>query len=472
MNVGGKRKEHHWQDSIKRLKKINIKFLICHLVIMINAPCCTSMIVATRRGMNSNFLPTTHMMMFGREQATCRLRQSFQYGLRRPLHYHYKRNLSSTQLSLRRQQQQSYQPHPTLHPRNSPYITRRAMNGEIRESKEGEEPKVDEIAQFDSVPDMAGWTIDKVIEGSIRLLNQQNVEEADSSVYHILSSSLDLSWETGYRELQQEYLQMQRERRRGGGRTSLSSSMLSSQLTTEQAIDFLSKLNRRIEHEPIQYILGKWDFLDYTIKISPPLLCPRPETEELVCKIIEETTESPVHILDVGCGTGVIGIALADQLMDAFVHAIDIDPVAIQVSNDNAKTILGQYYDQDACYSTQLISAEDYRTPDHTYDIIVSNPPYIPETDRHTISDSVLQYENHKALFSGNDGLDCIRSIIQQLKTSSWGHTDSVCWMEVDPSQPIKIKKYVEDNPKLGVAFEDYYKDMFGNDRFVKLRVL
>ena len=334
-------------------------------------------------------------------------------------------------------------------------------------------------------PNMTGWTIDKVIVESIDLLRKQDVEEPDLSVYHLLSSSLDLSWETGFREVQQYHTSPT-----FSSSSSSASSFTSQVLSKEQAEDYQDKLRRRIQHEPIQYILEKWDFLDYTIQIKSPLLCPRPETEELVCKILEDgaVTESPINILDVGCGTGVIGIALADQIMDAFVHAIDIDPVAIEVSNYNAKLILGQYYnDQNACYETMLISAEDYVNPSHTYDIVVSNPPYIPDVDRDTMSNTVLQYENHQALFAGEDGMDVIRTIIQQLRTN-WCHSGSVCYMVVDPSQPLKIKQYIEEELELEernlegdgntsslslrVVFEDYYQDMFGKDRFVKLRVL
>ena len=338
-------------------------------------------------------------------------------------------------------------------------------------------------------PNMTGWTTDKVIGESIDLLRKQDVEESDLSVYHLLSSSLDLSWETGFREVQQYHTSPT-----FSSSSSSASSFTSQVLSKEQAEDYQDKLRRRIQHEPIQYILEKWDFLDYTIQIKSPLLCPRPETEELVCKILQDgdaITESPITILDVGCGTGVIGIALADQVMDAFVHAIDIDPVAIGVSNYNAKQILGQYYDQNACYETMLISAEEYTNPSHTYDIVVSNPPYIPDVDRDTMSNTVLQYENHRALFAGHDGMDVIRTIIQQLRTN-WCHSGSVCYMEVDPSQPLKIKQYIEEelvleerNVKgdgttsssssslsLRVVFEGYYQDMFGKDRFVKLRVV
>jgi release factor glutamine methyltransferase len=293
--------------------------------------------------------------------------------------------------------------------------------------------------------DMTGWTVYQTIQESISKLERENVTEPDLSAQHLLAASLDLSWESGYRDIRQISNQV---------------------LTREQAQDYVSKLQRRMTHEPLQYILGQWDFLDYTVSIKPPLLCPRPETEELVMKIVQETTESPIHILDVGCGTGVIGVALAEQLPEATVEAIDIDPVAIEISMENSKRILGTA--QNSCYKATLCSAQDYE-PDHYFDIVVSNPPYIPQADMSTLSQDVIQYESGNALCGGVDGLDVVRVIVKKLP--SWCNSGAVCWMEVDPTHPSMIKEWLESS-NLGVEFESSFKDMFGKDRFVKLRVL
>lgn len=298
------------------------------------------------------------------------------------------------------------------------------------------------------VEDMSGWTVEQTIRESTKCLEDGQVTEPDLSVQHLLAASLKLSWESGFREV-------------------IQIDLASVKLTPDQAQDFRSKLERRLNHEPIQYILGQWDFLDYTISIRAPLLCPRPETEELVMKIIEETTESPIHILDVGCGTGVIGLSLAEHLPDAFVEAIDIDPVAIETSNENAKRILEP--SEMSCYKAMLCSAQEF-DPKHHFDIVVSNPPYIPQRDMASLSNDVVQFENTHALCGGDDGMDVIRVIVTKL--SSWCNSGAVCWMEVDPTHPKMIKEWIEATPSLGVAFDSDFKDMFGKDRFVKLRVL
>jgi release factor glutamine methyltransferase len=306
---------------------------------------------------------------------------------------------------------------------------------------------------------MTGWTVDQVLTASTLHLAAANVTEPDLSVQHLLADSLQLGWESGFRDVLNQR---------------------STVLTAEQASDFHAKLDRRSNHEPLQYILGQWDFLDYTISIKSPLLCPRPETEELVQHIVigHETTKAPpIHILDVGCGTGVIGLALAKQLFpNALVQAIDIDPVAIETSRENAQRILGEKglssSSSSSCYHYQatLCSAQDYR-PDHPFDIVVSNPPYIPRADMDALSLDVIGYENDAALCGGEDGMDVIRIIVHQLR--HWCNSGAVCWMEVDPTHPRLIDEWLsQESEMLGVAFEAAYHDMFGKDRFVKLRVL
>eukprot|EP00532_Pseudo-nitzschia_australis_P011348 CAMPEP_0168228186 /NCGR_PEP_ID=MMETSP0140_2-20121125/14506_1 /TAXON_ID=44445 /ORGANISM="Pseudo-nitzschia australis, Strain 10249 10 AB" /LENGTH=429 /DNA_ID=CAMNT_0008159711 /DNA_START=131 /DNA_END=1420 /DNA_ORIENTATION=- len=323
---------------------------------------------------------------------------------------------------------------------------------------------------------LPGWTVDRAIDESIRRLEAKNVTEPDYSARYLAAASLQLPWERGIRDLQ-------------AGAIS-SNDLHSTRLTAEQANDLEVMLRRREAHEPIQYVLGKWDFLDYTIAIRHPLLCPRPETEELVMRIAEETnTESPMRILDVGCGTGVIGISLAKLLPGATVEAIDVEPVAIETSMENYRRVLNDQkdgIDKDSdCYKATLCSANDY-TPDHPFDVVVSNPPYIPRGDMDTLTDDVTKFESDEALCGGTDGLDVIRTIIEKLP--HWCNSEAVCWMEVDPSHPKMIEELLslegkgdtnEDETsgnelpmqKRRVRFESSHKDMFGKDRFVKLRV-
>ena len=272
------------------------------------------------------------------------------------------------------------------------------------------------------------------------------MDEPEWSVYHLLAHSLDLPWEDGFRQVQNL----------GEGRT----------LNESESKLYQQLLQRRVANEPLQYILGKWDFLDYTFRIRAPLLCPRPETEELVLKVRDDVlgADQDTRILDIGCGTGAIGVSLADLLPSAIVEAIDIEPIAVETSTENAKIVLG-----DAAlsrYKPKLCSAADF-SPTQRFDIVVSNPPYIPRADMDTLSKTVVEFESPSALCGGEDGLDVVRDIIERLP--KWCNAGASCWMEVDPTHPEMIQSLLDSNSN--IDFDSGHKDLYGLDRFVKLVV-
>jgi release factor glutamine methyltransferase len=320
-------------------------------------------------------------------------------------------------------------------------------------------------------------TVAYILKQSIRQLEQASVSEATESIVHLLSAALNLDWDTGWNDII-----------RIMERPTLSSQLSQRCLTLEEYSHFQSLLQRRLQHEPIQYLLGQWDFLDYRLKIRSPLLCPRPETEELVQLVVEYIKKLPqsqtdtdtskenkasLRILDVGCGTGCIGIALADLLPTSLVTALDIENIAVETARENAALVLKE---QVSRYQALYQSATDFTldsNDDDTrpFDIVVSNPPYIPASDMETLDPTVLEYESATALCGGTDGLDVIRTIVQQLPL--WCRTGASCWMEVDPSHPKLIQRWLdEEGEAIGVVFENSYKDLFGLDRFVKLQVI
>jgi release factor glutamine methyltransferase len=303
----------------------------------------------------------------------------------------------------------------------------------------------------------SGSTVRVVRQDAIAWLRAQNVPEPEASAYHLLASALDLDWSDGF-------LQVQRN----------DDTATSNRRVTSQEWDaFQTMLHRRATMEPLQYILGQWDFLDYTFYMRAPLLCPRPETEELVLHVersikhyvqdVKPEGMQQLRILDVGCGTGAIGISLCHRL-GVLVDAIDVEPIAIEVSNQNAERILGPT--QKAYYRAELCDIATY-DDSRGYDMVVSNPPYIPRCDMETLTADVVNFESDTALCGGNDGLDVVRVIIDKLPILC--RPGALCWMEVDPSHPTLIQDMLRDNTK--VAYHSSYKDLFGKERFVKLVV-
>lgn len=168
--------------------------------------------------------------------------------------------------------------------------------------------------------------------------------------------------------------------------------------------DELEQLAVRLEHqEPIQYVLGQADFCGRTFKVSPAVLIPRPETEELCQWVVEEVREQwraageGLSVLDIGTGSGCIAVTLAAELAEARVRAWDISEEALQVARENARRngVSVSFEHHDALHATT--------TAQPTTDLIVSNPPYICNRERTAMEANVLEHEPHTALFVPDD---------------------------------------------------------------------
>lgn len=153
---------------------------------------------------------------------------------------------------------------------------------------------------------------------------------------------------------------------------------------------FSSALERLKTHEPIQYVLGKTTFMDLEFKVNSSVLIPRPETEELVRLMLKENLDGK-DILDIGTGSGCIAISLAKNLSNSKVTALDISSDALEIAKENARI---------NNVDIEFINADifEYQT-DKKYDVIVSNPPYVLESEKSLMKKNVLNFEPHKALF-------------------------------------------------------------------------
>lgn len=179
--------------------------------------------------------------------------------------------------------------------------------------------------------------------------------------------------------------------------------------------------DRRMKREPIAYILGRREFHGLSVEVNSSVLIPRPETEHLVESAIAylktemaqphatgEPAQPPSAVIaDIGTGSGAIAVAVAHAIPNCRIIATDVSADALELARRNA-------------YRHAVADRIDFRLgslfdPIHELlDAILSNPPYVAETDRATLAPDVIDYEPHGALFSGRDGLDCIRELIAQ----------------------------------------------------------
>jgi len=179
------------------------------------------------------------------------------------------------------------------------------------------------------------------------------------------------------------------------------------EIDTGCSIPYHSAIERRRAGEPIQYITGEAEFYGLPFHVNRQVLIPRPETEHLVEKAIELAAGfARPRIVDVGTGSGAIAVALARGLPSSIVTAIDLSPAALEVAKNNAAR-------NDVAARIRFLEG-DLLAPAAAaqFDMVVSNPPYVPEADRAALAVEVRDYEPSQALFAGLDGLDVYRRLI------------------------------------------------------------
>jgi len=179
-----------------------------------------------------------------------------------------------------------------------------------------------------------------------------------------------------------------------------------SELSAEGAVRYYALIERRLGGEPIQYITGETEFYGLPFHVDRNVLIPRPETEHLVEKVISLAAnfEKP-RIVDVGTGSGAIAIALAHKLPAAQLTAIDVSPTALTIARPNAKR--NHVADRVRFLEGDLLAP----VAGELFDFVVSNPPYVAENDRASLSVEVRDHEPAIALFAGS-GLEIYRRLI------------------------------------------------------------
>ena len=187
-------------------------------------------------------------------------------------------------------------------------------------------------------------------------------------------------------------------------------------VSSEDALTFAGYLQRRRGGEPVAYILGQQGFWKLDLEVAPHTLIPRPDTELLVETALELSPATPTQVLDLGTGSGAIALALASERPAWTVTAVDRVLEAVALAERNRQRL---HLNNVTVLNSHWFSA----LQGHTYDLIISNPPYIADNDPHLVAGDV-RFEPASALVAGRDGLDDLRHIIklapQHLNAAGW----------------------------------------------------
>lgn len=217
----------------------------------------------------------------------------------------------------------------------------------------------------------------------------------------------------------------------------------------------LSRLKR---NEPIQYVLGEARFYGLDLKVTPDVLVPRPETEGLVDMIVRDSQgRTDIQVLDAGTGSGCIAIALSRNLKFPQITAIDKSDAALQVARDNAAAL--------KCRITFRHQDMLNLPAEHgLWDIMVSNPPYIAESESATMEANVLDYEPHSALFvPDNDPLIFYRALADYGRTAL--KATGRLYFEINPLFADDLRRLLNGMGYTGI---EIFRDIHGRQRFMR----
>jgi len=218
---------------------------------------------------------------------------------------------------------------------------------------------------------------------------------------------------------------------------------------------YLSRIN---DQEPIQYIIGKEDFYGRSFVVNPAVLIPRPETELLIHEIkkfITQQTNRNLRILDIGTGSGCIAITLALEIPDSEISAMDVSNEVLSCARQNAKELKAK-----VVFEKVDILKEEIN---NRYDLIVSNPPYIANSEKESMKRNVLDFEPHIALFvPENDPLLFYRVI--GLKSKSALTPGGSLWFEINENFGREVKNLLQGQGYKDVQIKN---DLDNKDRIV-----
>jgi release factor glutamine methyltransferase len=231
-------------------------------------------------------------------------------------------------------------------------------------------------------------------------------------------------------------------------------------LHTEELTRLKALIKRRINREPVAYITGKKEFFGIEFDVSSDVLIPRPETEFLVEEALKFIPQglipAPMKILDIGTGSGAIIISLAKNRPGHHFFASDISLTALTLATANAKKF--------GIKDIRFFAGDGFSPMalnNTSFDIIVSNPPYIPVNDIACLAPEIVQYEPASALDGGDDGMNAIRTLINSAPL--YLKPGGIMLLEIGHDQRVKVQQALENSSKF--KLEKFIKDYGEHDR-------
>lgn len=219
-------------------------------------------------------------------------------------------------------------------------------------------------------------------------------------------------------------------------------------------------VERVVEGEPLQYVIGETRFYGNVLTVSPSVLIPRPETEELVDIIVKENQDKDLRVLDLCTGSGCIAVSLARALRFPQVEAVDLSSDALDVARENARQLKVRVN-----FSCRDVLTMKASTSDR-YDIIVSNPPYVLDSERETMDANVLDHEPWMALFvPDDDALRFYRAIADYAADALV--EGGRLYFEINPLEADNLSAMLV---QMGYRDVDIMADMAGKKRFAIAR--
>jgi release factor glutamine methyltransferase len=223
-------------------------------------------------------------------------------------------------------------------------------------------------------------------------------------------------------------------------------------LSDDEQEKYRNFLKRRAKFEPLQYITGSVEFYGIEIKVNPSVLIPRAETEILIDTVIEQVkTEEEINILDIGCGSGNISIALAVNIPNCKVFGTDISKDALKISMENAE--VNGVKNKTEFHQKDILTADFSDFP--KMNIIVSNPPYVSEEKFTTLQNEIKYFEPNFAVTDFSDGYKFYKAISERVKQLL--KPGGKIFFELSENQHIKVKEIMEANGMRDIKIKKDY---------------